>query len=132
MKKAKAVLTTGSVNDFFKRALDRAAKLDRGEKLREEIRVTFEDPADLVRALTAERIRVLQAIRTGGTQGKSKLTTVSSLAATLKRDRKSVVRDVNVLEGLGLLITRRQPNPGHGAIKVVEPLAKKYRLTATV
>lgn len=129
---AKAVLTTGSVSDFFNRALEHAAKLDRGEKLPDEIRVMFEDPADLVRALSAERVRVLQVIRAGLDESESRATTLSSLAATLKRDRKSVVRDVTVLEKLGLLTTHRRSNPGHGVVKVVEPLAKKYRLTATV
>jgi len=50
----------------------------------------------------------------------------------LKRDRKAVSRDVKVLESFGLLKTREQPNPGHGMMKVVEPLAEKYYLTATV
>ena len=44
---------TGTVGAFFKKSLDRARKLDRGEKLPAELRLTFEDPADLLRVLTA-------------------------------------------------------------------------------
>ena len=124
-KPRNAVVTTGTADDFFKRSKERAAKLDRGERLPEEIRITFENPADLVRALTAERVRVLQTIR-------SNHCTITSLAVTLKRHRKSVVRDVQMLESLGLVRTRQKVNPGHGRVKEVEPLAEKYHLTATV
>jgi hypothetical protein len=41
-------------------------------------------------------------------------------------------RDVRVLESFGLLKIREQQNPGHGIMKVVEPLAERYYLTATI
>ena len=119
-------LETGTVDEFFERSKVRAEKLDRGLKLAAEIRVTFEDPADLLKVLSAERLRVLWTIR------KRLKPTISSLAITLKRDRKAVSRDVKLLEALGLLRTRSEANPGHGVKTVVEPLAKKYHLTATV
>jgi len=58
-----AVLTTGTVDEFFARSLERARKLDRGERIPAEIRVVFEDPADLMQVLSTERIRVLHAVR---------------------------------------------------------------------
>ena len=119
-------LETGTVDEFFKRSKVRAEKLDRGEKLPAEFRITFEDPADLLRVLSAERLRVLYAIR------KKTKPTISGLATILKRDRRAVSRDVKLLEGLGLLKTRNEANPGHGAVTVVEPLAEKYYLEATV
>ncbi len=119
-------LETGTVDEFFERSKVRAEKLDRGEKLAAEIRVTFEDPADLLRVLSAERLRVLCTIRTRTKP------TISGLAIILKRDRKAVSRDVKLLEALGLLRTRDEANPGHGVMTVVEPLAKKYHLIATV
>lgn len=93
-----------------------------------EIRVTFEDPIEMLRALSAERMRVIKTVR----KLHATKPTMSRLALMLKRDRKAVSRDVKVLESLGLLKTREQPNPGHGMMKVVEPLAEKYYLTATV
>ena len=95
-------------------------------KLMAEIRVTFEDPADLLKVLSVERLRVLRTIR------KRLKPTISGLAITLKRDRKAVSRDVKLLESLGLLRTRNVANPGHGMKTVIEPLAKKYHLTAKV
>ena len=124
-RNVKVTMSTGTAEDFFKRAHEDAKKLDRGEMLAPEIRITFEDPADMLRALTVERVRVLKIVR-------QKRTTLSSLAATLKRDRKSVCRDVALLESLNLLRTRTETNPGHGVVKVVEPVAQKYHLTATV
>ena len=121
-----AILDTGTVDEYVKRSIDRADKLDRGEKIQAEFRITFEDPADLLRVLSAERLRVLNAIRT-----KTK-PTISGLATILKRDRRAVSRDVKLLEGLGLLRTRNEVNPGHGAMTVVEPLAEKYHLEATI
>jgi predicted transcriptional regulator len=119
-------VSSGSVEDFFKRSHDRAVKLDRKAKLPTDLRITFEDPADLMRALSAQRVKVLQTVKRGSKP------TVTALAAVLKRDRKSVIRDVAVLEGLGLIRTRTAPNPGHGVVKIVEPLAERYHLTATL
>jgi predicted transcriptional regulator len=130
MKKrdVKVVVGTGTVQEFFKRAHEDARKMDRGELLPPEIRVTFEDPIEMLRALSAERMRVIKTVR----KHHATKPTVSRLALMLRRDRKAVSRDVKVLESLGLLKTREQPNPGHGMMKVVEPLAEKYYLTATV
>lgn len=130
MKKrdVKVVVGTGTVQEFFERAHEDARKMDRGELLPPEIRVTFEDPIEMLRALSAERMRVIKTVR----KHHATKPTVSRLALVLKRDRKAVSRDVKVLESFGLLKTREQPNPGHGMMKVVEPLAEKYYLTATV
>ena len=58
--------------------------------------MTFEDPADLVRVISAERVRVIHAVR-------EKPAPVSELAATLRRDRKAVRRDVSLLESFELV-----------------------------
>jgi len=127
MKKAPKNLSvsTGTAEAFFERSLSRARKLDRGEKLPAEMRLTFEDPADFLRALTAQRIRVLYAVR-------KKAAPVSDLAIVLKRDRTAVKRDVKVLTSLGLVKTHEETNPGHGRRKIIEPLASKYELVATI
>ena len=119
------ILATGAVDEFFARSLERARKLDRGEKIPTGIRVTFEDPADLMQVLSAERIRVLHAVR-------AKPIPVSLLASELKRDRQAVMRDVRLLESFGLLKTRETPNPGHGRQRIVAPLAARYQLVANI
>lgn len=116
---------TGTADAFFSRSLGRARRLDQGERLPAEIRVTFEDPADLLRALSVQRVRVLRAVR-------MKPAAVSDLAIVLKRDRTAVKRDVKILASLGLVKTHEEKNPGHGRRKIVEPLASKYELVATI
>ena len=118
-------VSSGTVKAFIERSLERARKMDRGGKLPSQITMTFEDPSDLIRVLSAGRVRVLHAVR-------AKPAPVSELAATLRRDRKAVRRDVSLLESFGLVSTRQEPNPGHGVRRVVEPCADKYQLVATI
>jgi predicted transcriptional regulator len=125
MKKTKVSLGTGSTEGFFGRVRERARKLDRGETLPPEIAITFEDPLELLNVLTAERVRLLRRAKAGSLP-------ISDLASTLRRDVRAVSRDVVLLEKAGLLRTRYQPNPGHGRIRIVEPVAREYRLTANL
>jgi predicted transcriptional regulator len=127
MKKTpkKLNVSTDTTEAFFERSLNRARKLDRGERLPTAMRLTFEDPADLLRALTTQRVRVLHAVR-------KKPAPVSDLAIVLKRDRTAVKRDVRILTSLGLVKVHEETNPGHGRRKIVEPLASKYELVATI
>jgi predicted transcriptional regulator len=125
MKKTKVRLATGSTEEFFGRVRERARKLDRGETLPPEIAITFEDPLELLNVLTAERVRLLRRAKAGSLS-------ISDLASGLRRDLRAVSRDVVLLEKAGLLRTRYQPNPGHGRIRIVEPVAREYRLTANL
>jgi predicted transcriptional regulator len=118
-------VSSGTVEAFIGRSLERARKMDRGEKLPSEISMTFEDPADLVRVLSAERVRVIHAVR-------EKPAAVSELAVILRRDRKAVKRDVSLLESFGLVSGREEINPGHGRRRIIEPRAAKYQLVATI
>ena len=121
----RVTVASGSVEAFIERSLERARKLDRGQRLPSEITMTFEDPSDLLRVLSVQRVRVLHAVR-------ARPTPVSELAGTLRRDRKAVRRDVSLLESFGLVKTREEPNPGHGRRRVVERRAAKYRLVVTI
>lgn|SRR5579871_404061 len=123
--KLRLTVSSGPVEEFIGRSLERAQKLDRGERLPPEITMTFEDPTDLVRVLSPERVRVIRAVR-------QKPAAVSELAVTLMRDRKAVQRDVSLLETFGLLHAREEINPGHGRKRVIEPRAAKYQLVATI
>jgi predicted transcriptional regulator len=116
---------TGKTEDFFERSLKRARRLDRDEKLPAEIRLTFEDPADLLRVLTEQRVRVIHAVR-------QKPAPVTDLAIVLKRDRTAVKRDVKILTSFGLVRIQEEANPGHGRRKIVQPLASKYELVAII
>jgi predicted transcriptional regulator len=121
----KARVITDSAGSFFSRSRERARRLDRGEKLPAQIIVGFEDPSDLLRVLSVERVRVLRGVRRAPLA-------ISKLASDLGRDRKAVMRDVSLLESLGLIKTREEPNPGHGRRRIVEALAAEYQLVATI
>lgn len=125
MRKTKITLRTGSTEEFFDRLLERAKKLDRGEMLPPGITITYEDPEDLLDLLTSERVRLLRHVKGESLQ-------LSVLAAGLKRDVRAVSRDVSVLEKAGLLKTSYRSNPGHGRMKIVEPVAEEYRLVANL
>jgi len=118
-------INTDGFEGYAKRALKRAKKLDRGETIKPEITITFEDPLAMMEILTAERLRLVQKVRTQSAS-------ISALAAALKRDPKSVRRDVLKLERAGVVRTREQINPGHGRVKIVELVAREYRLMAVI
>lgn len=123
--KATVKVGVGTVEEFFERSLNRARKLDRGERLTPELRLTFEDPADLIRATTLKRVEIIHTVRKHSAA-------VSEIAILLHRDRAAVDRDVKLLESLGLVKTDWETNPGHGRRKIVRPLAGKYELVATI
>jgi predicted transcriptional regulator len=125
MKKNKVTIKTGSADEFFHRVRGRAEKLDRGEGLPAEMTISFEDPMELLSILTSERVRLLRRAKGGSLP-------ISDLADGLKRDVRAVSRDVVVLERAGLLRTSYRANPGHGKLKIVEALARAYRLTANL
>jgi predicted transcriptional regulator len=58
--------------------------------------------------------------------------TIKELTSRLHRNRSAVTKDVGLLEKLGLVVTSRQSNPGHGFQKVVQSIAQKIELVATL
>lgn len=89
------------------------------------MRLTFEDPADLLQLLTAPRVGILRAVR-------QQPAPVSDLARLLNRDPSAIKRDVKFLASFGLVKTCEEINPGHGRRRIVQPLASKYELLATI
>ena len=124
-RSTKVWVTADGAGGFFRRAREHARKLDRGEPIAPEITVTFEDVRDMLRVLSAERVRLLRVAR-------GKAVPVSDLASGLKRDTRAVSRDVDLLESFGLLRTRYERNPGHGRRQIVESCAANYQLLAAI
>lgn len=120
----RAKIFTDGLDGFAKRAIERAKKIDRGERIEPSRGITFESPIQMFEVLTVERLRVLEAAR------KQRLS-VSGLARELGRDPKSVRRDVAKLEEAGVVRTREEINPGHGRVKIVVPVAKRFELRAS-
>jgi len=121
----KTTIRTDGFEGYANRAASRARRLDRSEPVEAEITLTFADPLDLLEVLTANRLRLVEAAR-------KQKHSLSSLAAALKRDPKSVRRDVVKLERAGMLRTYEESNPGHGRVRIVEPIAESVELRATL
>jgi len=105
----------------MRRSLARAEKMEKGERLPSQRIITFADPLHLLECITAQRMRLCQVAR-------KKRLSISGLAEELGRNRGSVTRDVNRLKQLGLIRLREEVNPGHGVVKIVEPVAMKFDL----
>ena len=58
--------------------------------------------------------------------------TINELSRRLHRNRSSVTKDVGLLEKMGLIVSQRQANPGHGIQKVVQSIAPKIEMVATL
>ena len=76
----KTIIGVESFDEVMKRSADRATKLDRGEAVRAERRVTFETAEALVAYLTPQRLRLIPMVR-------EQPLSIAALATSLKRDR---------------------------------------------
>jgi predicted transcriptional regulator len=123
MKSLKVEIKTESTERFLDRLLARAMAMDRGEMPDPGITISFADPMEMLAMLSAERVRLLNRV-------KEEPLHLAGLAAELKRDVRAVSRDVSLLEKAGLLRTSYKSNPGHGRLKIVEPVAQEYKLVA--
>ena len=121
----KVVIRTGDVKGFFARAKMAAQKADRGEKLDKSVTFSFQDPAQLFTVLSETRRNLMREVMT-------EAKTINQLVEILHRDRSAITRDIGKLEELGLLVSNRQANPGHGIQKVVQSIAPKIELVATL
>ncbi len=121
----KVVIRTGDVKGFFARAKMAAQKADRGEKLDKSVTFSFQDPAQMFTVLSETRRNLMREVMT-------EAKTINQLVEILHRDRSAITRDIGKLEELGLLVSNRQANPGHGIQKVVQSIAPKIELVATL
>ncbi len=116
---------TDGVDGFARRSLARAKKFDKGERVAKSVSITFDNPLDMLAVLTPQRVNLIEVI-------KLRPMSVSGLAVRLKREARSVRRDVNRLEEVGVVKTHKSANPGHGSVRMVAPVAEAISLTATI
>ncbi len=121
----KVKVFTDGFEGHVQRSLDRAHKRELGEHLEPEKIITFADPVMMAECLTAQRMRLVETAR-------RRRLSISALAEELGRNRGAVTRDVNKLKKLGLIRLREQVNPGHGVVQIVEPIARKIEMRATL
>lgn len=117
------ILKAGTEQDFFQRGQAFAKLVDAGKDLPEERTLSFEDPAELLRLLTASRLDIFRSV-------KNDPGSITVIAGRLHRDRSAVKRDVDKLAQAGLVTIETKILPGHGQMKEVRAAAKSFRLEA--
>jgi predicted transcriptional regulator len=121
----KLTIKTGTEEGFFKRGRQLAKAADRGEQLPNERIVSFEDPADVMKLITAARLALFRAV-------KEMPGSITQISERLHRDRSAVKRDVDELERAGLVTIADKVLPGHGRMKEVRATANRFSLQAEV
>jgi predicted transcriptional regulator len=116
-------LMAGDEVDFFKRGKRLAKLADAGKNIPEELVISFEEPAMLLKLLTTARFDLFREI-------KKHPDSITGIADRLQRDRSAVKRDIDQLVRVGLLTVEDQPLPGHGRMKQVRVAADQFKLEA--
>ena len=122
---SKVVIRTDDLDGFFARAKDAARRADQAQKFEEKVTLSFEDPQRMFSALSETRRRLMSEVM-------REPKTIKELTTRLHRNRSSVTKDVGMLEKMGLIVSSRQSNPGHGFQKVVQSIAPKIEMVATL
>ena len=122
---AKIVIRTDEVAGFFSRARDAARRADLRGVFDGKVTLSFEDPQRMFTVLSESRRRLMHEVM-------HEPRTINELSKRLHRHRSSVTKDVGLLEKLGLVVSQRQSNPGHGIQKTVRSVATKIEMVATL
>jgi predicted transcriptional regulator len=121
----KVVIRTDDVDSFFARAKDAARRADRGLAFDGKITLAFEDPQRMFTVLSEARRRLMLEVM-------HEPKTINELTQSLHRNRSAITKDVGLLEKVGLVVSQRLANPGHGIQKVVRSIAPKIEMVATL
>jgi predicted transcriptional regulator len=121
----KVVIRTDDVDGFFTRAKDAARRADRGQAFDGKVTLAFEDPQRMFTVLSAARRRLMLEVM-------HEPKTINELTQRLHRNRSAITKDVGLLEKVGLVVSQRLANPGHGIQKVVRSVATKIDMVATL
>lgn len=121
----KVIIRTDDVDGFFARAKDAARRADRGQPFDGKITLAFEDPQRMFTVLSEARRRLMLEIM-------HEPKTINELTQLLHRNRSAITKDVGLLEKVGLVVSQRLANPGHGIQKVVRSIAPKIEMVATL
>ena len=121
----KVVVRTDDVAGFFARAKDAAQRADRGQAFEGKVTLSFEDPQRMFTVLSGARRRLMLEVM-------HEPRTINELTHRLHRNRSAITKDVGFLEKMGLLVSQRQANPGHGIQKLVRSVAPKIEMVATL
>ena len=120
----KVVIRTDDLDAFFSRAKDAARRADKGLAFDGKVTLSFEEPQRMVTVLSEARRRLMSEVM-------HEPRSINELANRLRRNGSAITKDVGMLERVGLPVSSRQPNRGHGIQKVVQSIAPKIEMVAT-
>jgi predicted transcriptional regulator len=115
------IVTTGTEVEFFQSGRKLSLLADQKKTMSAKSVVTFEDPADMRKLLTAGRLALIRAI-------KDQPGSITAISSRLRRDRSAVGRDIDRLAKIGLLKVESRVLPGHGRIKEIWVAAQQIKL----
>lgn len=87
--------------------------------------ISFKDPADVMKLITATRLALFRA-------SKEAPGSITDIAPRLHRDRSAVKRDLDEFAQVGLVTIQEKVLPGHGRQKEVRAAAHRFQLMAEV
>ncbi len=91
-----------SFEDFLEDTKETMKKIKRGEKVKPEKGLYFENIEGFRKALTTKRLELLHIIK------EKQPESLQELSRLTKRDMKSIVTDIKILESLDLIDMRRR------------------------
>ncbi len=121
----KVVVRTNDLDGFFAHAKDAARRADQGLAFDGKVTISFEDPQRLFTVLSEARCQLMSEVM-------HEPKTINELTSRLHRNRSAITKDVGMLEKMGLIVSIRRSNPGHGIQKMVQAVAPKIEMLATL
>lgn len=122
---SKLTIRTGNTEGFFARAKSAAQRADSGQVVNGGITLSFEDPQRMFAVLSQARCRLMQEVL-------HEPRSINELTLRLRRNRSAITKDVGLLERMGLVVSQRQSNPGHGIQKTIRAVAPRIEMVATL
>ena len=122
---SKVSFRTDDLDAFFARAKAAARKADQGRAFEKKATLSLEDLQRMFTVLSAARRQMMSEVM-------REPKTIKELTSRLQRNRSAVTEDVGLLEKMGLIVSSRHPNPGHGFQKVAQSIAPKIEMVATL
>ncbi|TLD40701.1 MAG: putative transcriptional regulator [Candidatus Jettenia ecosi] len=114
MRVKKVKIGIKSLKDVLNDTKEAMRKLERGEKVKPEKELYFESIKGFRKAITPKRVELLHVIKEKHPKS------LQELARLSKRDIKSIVTDIAILEELGLVDMKRKKEGRKESIPTVE------------
>jgi len=114
MRVKKVKIGIKRLEDFLDDAKETMKKIERGEKVKAERGLYFESIEGFRKALTTKRLELLRMIKDKHPKSLQELSRLS------KRDMKSIVTDIEILEELDLIDMKRKKQGRRESIPTVK------------